>query len=254
MQFSLWTIFAILGLTIASPIPAATQDRDLSKRNTPLNEFLTVLLDYLPEVDGSIETVTGILTVFENLLSLLTGEQDTYNDLSGSCKEYTVIFARGTTEPGNVGILVGPPFFDALRDKVGSDNVAIQGVNNYNADIDGYLAGGDAGGSQSMASEIQQAYAKCPNTKLVASGYSQGSQIVHNAAALLPANVGSWISSVVVFGDPDDGQAIPNVPASKVDTYCNPDDNICVNGDLILPAHLTYGLDAEAAAAFVAAH
>lgn len=82
--------------------------------------------------------------------------------------------------------------------------------------------------------------------------------------------MGSWISSVVVFGDPglppdtstlndeltcaDDGQAIPNVPASKVDTYCNPDDNICVNGDLILPAHLTYGLDAEAAAAFVAAH
>jgi hypothetical protein len=150
MRFSLWTILAILGLTIASPIPEATHDRDLSKRNTPLNEFLTVLLKYLPEVDGTIETVTGILTVFENLLSVLTGESDTYNDLSGSCKEYTVIFARGTTEPGNVGILVGPPFFDALRAKVGSGNVAIQGVNNYNADINGYLAGGDAGGSQSM--------------------------------------------------------------------------------------------------------
>jgi len=253
MQFSLWTIIAILGLTIASPIPAATQDRDLSKRNTPLNEFLTVLLEYLPEVDGAIETVTGILTVFENLLSLLTGEQETYNDLSGACKEYTVVFARGTTEPGNVGILVGPPFFDALREKLGSDNVAVQGVNDYSASIDGYLEGGDPAGSQSMASEIEQAYAQCPNTKLVASGYSQGSQIVHNALALVPADVGSWISSVVVFGDPDDGQAIPNVSESKVDTYCNVGDDICLNGDLILPAHLTYGLDAEAAATFVAA-
>lgn len=254
MQFSIWAFLAILGFGIASPIPAATNDRDLHKRETALNAFLTVLLEYLPAVDGTIESVTGILTVFEQLLSTLTGEQDTYNDLSGACKEYTVIFARGTTEPGNVGILVGPPFFDALRDKLGSANVAVQGVNNYNADINGYLAGGDAGGSKSMASEIEQAYAKCPNTKLVASGYSQGGQIVHNAAALLPANVGSWISSVVIFGDPDDGQPIPNVDASKVDTFCNPDDNICVNGDLILPAHLTYGLDAEAAADFVAAH
>lgn len=56
--------------------------------------------------------------------------------------------------------------------------------------------------TEPRASEIEEAYSKCPNTKLVASGYSQGGQIVHNAAALLPANVGSWISSVVLFGDP----------------------------------------------------
>lgn len=80
----------------------------------------------------------------------MTGEPTTYNDLSGPCKAYTVVFARGTTEPGNVGILVGPPFFDALREKLGSVNVAIQGVNDYDADIDGYLAGGDAGGSKEM--------------------------------------------------------------------------------------------------------
>lgn len=120
------------------------------------------------------------------------------------------------------------------------------------------------------AIQIQQAHAKCPNTKLVASGYSQGGQIVHNAAALLPAAVGSWISSVVIFGDPgalystplsrlmliliDNGNAIPNVPASKVKTYCNADDDICKNGVLILPAHLTYGLNAVDAANFVTAH
>jgi len=36
----------------------------------------------------------------------------------------------------------------------------------------------------------------------VASGYSQGGQIVHNAAAQLPADTAAWISKVVIFGDP----------------------------------------------------
>jgi cutinase len=38
-----------------------------------------------------------------------------------------------------------------------------------------------------------------------------------------------------------------------VDVYCGADDNICVNGDLILPAHLIYAENAAAAAAFVVA-
>lgn len=244
-------IVSLLGLSLASPVPGAREK--LAERETPLNAFLTVLLDYLPALDASIESLVGVLTAFEELLALVTGEQTTYNDLTGSCKTYTVVFARGTTEPGNVGILVGPPFFDALRTKLGSSAIAVQGVNDYNADIDGYLAGGDAGGSKEMAVQIEAAYAKCPNTKLVASGYSQGGQIVHNAAALLPAAVASWISSVVIFGDPDDGTPIANVAASKVHTVCHTGDDICVNGDLILPAHLTYAEDATTAAAFVAA-
>lgn len=61
-----------------------------------------------------------------------------------------MVFARGTTEPGNVGILVGPPFLEALDAAVGDANVAVQGVNNYAADVQGYLAGGDAKGSADM--------------------------------------------------------------------------------------------------------
>lgn len=37
----------------------------------------------------------------------------TQNQL-GLCRPVTVIFARGTIELGNVGSLVGPPFFNAL--------------------------------------------------------------------------------------------------------------------------------------------
>lgn len=52
------------------------------------------------------------------------------NDLlNGSpCRAITIIFARGTFEAGNVGSLAGPPFFEAMADIAGAENVAVQGV------------------------------------------------------------------------------------------------------------------------------
>ena len=96
----------------------------------------------------------------------------TQNDLTdGSpCKPMTIIFARGTTEPGNVGTITGPPFFAAVSDAVGANNLAVQGVP-YPADIPGFLAGGDAGGSATLAKLVQQATTQCPDTKVVMSGY-----------------------------------------------------------------------------------
>jgi hypothetical protein len=149
MRFSFWTLISLIGLTLASPVPDLAT-KDLAKRETALNAFLTVLLDYLPALDGTISSLADVLTTFENLLALLTGEQPTYNQLGGTCTTYTVIFARGTTEPGNVGILVGPPFFDALRSLVGTSALTIQGVNDYSASVDGYLEGGDPAGSAEM--------------------------------------------------------------------------------------------------------
>lgn len=87
-----------------------------------------------------------------------------------SCKAMTVIFARGTTEAGNVGTLSGPPFFANLSMMVGENNLAVQGVD-YPASIQGFLAGGDANGSKLMAQLVGQAQTKCPDTKVVMSGY-----------------------------------------------------------------------------------
>lgn len=52
----------------------------------------------------------------------------TRNELSGACKDVTVIYARGTTESGNVGSIAGPPFFTALAAEIGSSRLAVQGV------------------------------------------------------------------------------------------------------------------------------
>lgn len=122
------------------------------------------------------------------------------------------------------------------------------------------------------ASQIESARSSCPNTKLIVAGYSQGCQIVHNAVSKLSADTASWISKVLLFGDPgplsrkyklegrkkgmltipctDDGQALPNVDSSKVHTVCHDGDDICKNGIFILPPHLTYALDVASAAAF----
>jgi len=151
MLFSFYALSCLLGLSLASPVPAETVgNRDLVKKETSLNAFLTILLEYLPAVDDTIAALADVLTDFEDLLVDLTGYQDTYNQLGGPCTEYTLIFARGTTEPGNVGILVGPPLIEALTSLVGESALTIQGVNNYAASVDGYLEGGDPAGSAEM--------------------------------------------------------------------------------------------------------
>ena len=146
----------------------------------------------------------------------------TDNDLiNGVCKNLTLIFARGTTENGNIGDIVGPPFVDALVSMLGQAQVAVQGINNYPATVQGFLAGGSVTGSQNMAALIAQAMTQCPGTKLCVSGYSQGAQVAHNAANLITQAQTNFINSVVLFGDPDDGEAFGKVPAAKVSTDCH---------------------------------
>jgi len=151
---------------------------------------------------------------------------------------------------------------------IGSTNLAVQGVD-YPADVAGFLAGGSAAGSTTFANLITRTYSQCPNTKVVLSGYSQGAQLVHNAAGKLSSANAAKISAgtspppilptrfdtnhlrAVVFGDPKKGQVVGQVAASKVKTICHIGDNICSGGSLILTPHLTYAQDASDAAAFV---
>ncbi|KAE8401018.1 cutinase-domain-containing protein [Aspergillus pseudonomiae] len=267
MHLSMKTLFAsLLGATVlASPLPSNA----LVERNAPLNEFLSILLSHLPAINGSITAVSGLITDFDQVLADLTGAQTTQNQYIGVCTEYTVLFARGTSEPGNVsllvlrsgsvfnlaqvGVLVGPPLYEAFEEAVGSRALTFQGVNGYSASVESYLAGGDAAGSKSMASDATEILTKCPDTKLIMSGYSQGCQVVHNAVEQLPAEIASKISSVLLFGDPYEGKPFPNVDASRVKTVCHAGDTICNNSIIILPAHLTYAVNVAEAAAFAIA-
>ncbi|KAI4678326.1 uncharacterized protein J4E88_006847 [Alternaria novae-zelandiae] len=169
----------------------------------------------------------------------------------GGCKPMTVLFARGTTELGNMGSIAGPPFAIALGAMMGgAGNVAVQGIQ-YPADVPGFLVGGDKGGSQLMAQMVGQVRAQCPDTTLVMAGYSQGGQLVHNAADMLSAEDSAFVSSAVIFGDPNNGKPVGKVAAANTKIICAPGDLICAGQPIILAPHLSYGANAAQAARFV---
>ncbi|KAL8336668.1 hypothetical protein RB601_008247 [Gaeumannomyces tritici] len=178
---------------------------------------------------------------------------DTLNGLlDGSpCRPLTVVFARGTLEAGNVGTFAGPPFFQALASRVGDVNVSVQGAD-YPAVSEGFFSGGDPGGSQTMANLVLQVKQKCPQTKLILSGYSQGGQLVHNAAKILgPQGMISAVSAAVTFGDPYNSAPVPGLPSGDTMIFCHNGDDICKGGEQLFDPHFTYNRDAGKAADFV---
>ncbi|KAL8397379.1 hypothetical protein RB594_004194 [Gaeumannomyces avenae] len=161
-------------------------------------------------------------------------QQDLNNDtlnglLDGSpCRPLTVVFARGTLEAGNVGTFAGPPFFQALASRVGDVNMSVQGV------------------------DYPAAKQKCPQTTLILSGYSQGGQLVHNAAKILgPQGMISAVSAAVTFGDPYNPAPVPGLPSGDTMIFCHNGDDICKGGEQLFDPHFTYNRDAGKAADFV---
>ena len=83
---------------------------------------------------------------------------------------------------------------------------------------------------------------------------SQGAQVVYKGAAELSSGLAAKVQAAVLFGNPDNGQAVPNINNADVKTFCHAGDLICDGTAIVLPAHLTYGIDAPAAADFIASH
>lgn len=112
-------------------------------------------------------------------------------------------------------------------------------------------------------------------------GYSQGGQVIHDAANIfaqnkaavaqiaagepplgisLKATLALGLRSctltpgpVMIFGDPNDGDAVGTVPKEKVTVICHDGDKICDGSLIVTPDHLNYQDDAKAAADIIAA-
>ncbi|THY96587.1 cutinase-domain-containing protein [Aureobasidium pullulans] len=176
----------------------------------------------------------------------------TKNDVtSGVCKPVTYIFARGTTELANMGSTVGPALEKALESAFGANNVATQGVT-YPADVAGAISGalnpGSAQGARTMASLTQQALSKCPDTKVILAGYSQGAEQVHGALQNLQ---NGQVAVALTFGDPLQRMSFRNIDSGRTKIYCNLGDGVCAGAFIISAAHLSYATqDATPAAQF----
>ena len=165
------------------------------------------------------------------------------------CPDIEVVFARGTDEPAGIGN-VGKAFVDTLRPMVKGSTVGTYAVQ-YPASWDFWKA---AAGATDMSKRVQATASRCPKTKIVMGGYSQGAAVVDVVAtspvaglgytAPLPAAVVPRVASVVVFGNPSArlGQPLtrmsPDFGARTAD-LCNTNDPICSLGR-DWNAHVTY--------------
>ncbi|KAF2679404.1 carbohydrate esterase family 5 protein, partial [Lentithecium fluviatile CBS 122367] len=163
------------------------------------------------------------------------------------CTDVTVIFARGTSELGNMGTIAGPPMVKSLREKLGADKVTVQGVD-YPADAAGNANLGASGGP-TMASLVKASKSQCPSSKIILSGYSQGAMVVHNAFS--QGVSGSDVAGAVLFGDPLKSQAVGDLGAAKTKEFCASADTICGGGSDLQGSHLSYGSVAGEAADFI---
>jgi cutinase len=173
------------------------------------------------------------------------------------CPDVEVTFARGTFAPQGLGG-VGEDFVNALRSKLGGKSLGVYAVV-YPASTDFPTA---VDGIRDASNHVEDIAAKCPKTKLVLAGYSQGAAVMGFVTANgvpggvdpsdvpqpMPADVAGHVAAVALLGKPDQQfmEAINSPPvtigplyAAKTIELCAPGDPICSDGD-DGPAHTSY--------------
>ncbi|KAH7116701.1 cutinase-domain-containing protein [Dendryphion nanum] len=180
----------------------------------------------------------------------------TSNEFSrGGCRDILFAWARGSTEVGNMGTVVGPPTSNGLKQNFGNNAVATEGIDYAAALAPNALPGGtDNRSKQLMQDTINAMASQCPESTIVVGGYSQGAAVCHRAIEELDPAVQNQIAGVVLYGDTQkqqDNDQIPNFPANKVQIICQTGDLVCRGSLTILPAHLTYGARADEGVAFL---
>jgi len=165
------------------------------------------------------------------------------------CTDIEVIFARGTDEPAGIGV-VGQALVDTLRPMVKGMSVGTYAVK-YPATWDFLQA---AAGANDASKRIQSTVAKCPDTKIVLGGYSQGAAVMDvvttspiaglGYTSPLPAKVIPHVAAVAVFGNPSARLGRPLTTLSpdfgaRTADLCNTNDPICSLGR-DFDAHTSY--------------
>jgi hypothetical protein len=226
------------------------------------------------------------------------------HNLTG-CPRVAIEGFRGSGEAFDDGTLgLGgaiKPLYDALRNRLGAANVGssaasypavpwaiglnrldlwLAAMNNAFRNVvrneypDSVATGGNDG-----ASDITHLAVRCPNTKIVVVGYSQGAEVARRVLARLNPSAGGHVAAAVLMGDPTfrageagivrvggtaNGRgiswalhpstitAIQPRYAGRVITDCHDNDLVCRGADASsLNGHFRYHLDATVLADFV---
>ncbi|MFB9688944.1 cutinase family protein [Amycolatopsis plumensis] len=181
------------------------------------------------------------------------------------CTDIDVPVARGTGEPGTLGLIVGDPVFSAVQSRLRPRSVSSYRVD-YPADL-GQPASVQKGNTD-LVNHVRTQAAACPSQRFVLVGYSQGANVVDNSigissagavvggpiVATIPADLAPRIAAILLFGNPIRaiGRSVTGTYQSRTKDYCAFGDPVCQAGGLNILAHLSYGGEANDAAAFAA--
>lgn len=147
----------------ASLLPLAVLVSSALSAPTPAQEGVSFPITDIIDSGLTVEEYARTLESQQKSAPALSKRQfsgTTYNQLTDgtACRPISIIYARGTTQAGNVGDVgsEGPTFLNALASRLGgASRLAVQGVN-YPADVFGFLAGGSAEGATTMFNLINQ--------------------------------------------------------------------------------------------------
>lgn len=183
---------------------------------------------------------------------------------AASCSDVDVVIARGTGEPGRLGVIVGDPLFSALKSQIRDRSLSSHAV-----DYPASLAPDSAAlGNTELVRHVTAQANSCPDQKFVLVGYSQGANVVDNSigidsggalvgapiVATIPAAVQPKVAAVLLFGNPIRavGRKVTGTFEARTLDLCADGDPVCGAGANV-PAHLSYGANAGQAASFAAA-
>ncbi|WP_134728365.1 cutinase family protein [Amycolatopsis nivea] len=184
---------------------------------------------------------------------------------AAACTDVDVVVARGTGEPGTLGVIVGGPVFAALRASLPGKSVSSYAVA-YPASLQPDSA---SRGNQDLVDHVTSQAAACGNQRFVLVGYSQGANVVANSVgissdgalvggpivATLPPEIAPRVAALLTFGPPIAklGKHITGEYQDRTKEFCAAGDPICRPDGTNILAHLSYSLKAGEAAAFAAA-
>ncbi|KAH7014206.1 Cutinase, A lipolytic enzyme with A preformed Oxyanion hole [Microdochium trichocladiopsis] len=174
---------------------------------------------------------------------------DLINGDPASCPRVILVYARGSTEDGNLGSL-GPLLATRLEAQFQDQGgVWIQGVGSpYAATLlDNALPRGTSDAAiREMTRMFKLADSKCPNAKIISGGYSQGAALTAASISVgldSTPRVRNKIVGVVLFGYTKNKQnrgAIPRYPAEGTRIFCAPGDLVCEGTLIVTEAHHGY--------------
>jgi cutinase len=183
---------------------------------------------------------------------------------AAACADVEVVVARGTGEPGRLGIIVGDPVFDALEDRLTGTSLTSHAVD-YPASVS---PTSPTQGNRALVQHVSSQAQSCPDQRFVLVGYSQGANVVGNSlgvssagaavgapvVATIPEAVQPRIAAVLVFGYPlrKLGRGIEGEFAERTLDICANNDVVCDPTGTSVLAHLRYRGDADEAAEFAA--